>query len=221
MFWKDIYLGWFAIPVTIIGVVGIINAVNMLDGVDGLAASLGLMQLLLLSLLAYMVDNFEALRVLLILCFALSGFLFFNLRFALTHKIRVFMGDAGSMFIGFSLSWFLVCLSQNPAHPISAVTMLWIMAIPLFDTLRVMIHRIKHKRSPFSPGRDHIHHFLEEKGYHPIQINLILSMATLILGFFGIWGAVYHVAEGLMFMLFLGLFILYYGFIRHGLACKA
>jgi UDP-GlcNAc:undecaprenyl-phosphate GlcNAc-1-phosphate transferase len=210
LFMGVIHLGIFSIPLTLFAVVGVINAVNMLDGADGLAGSVIFVELVALALLAFWGGQQADATLLLTLLAAVLGFLVYNFRFPGRVQARIFMGDSGSMFLGFALSWFLISLSQG-THPVARpVIMLWIMIVPLFDTIRLLIVRALHGRSPFSPGRDHLHHVLEALGYSNLKINLIVSLLAGFGGLIGLIGEMVRIPAGLMFLSFIGFFIVYY-----------
>ena len=114
----------WAIPLTVLAALAVVNAINMLDGLDGLAGSLVLGILLVLTGFAWTIGDANAAKILIVLAGALTGFLFFNLPWPLRGRHRTFMGDAGSMVLGFAVAWFSVALTQRPgvAVPISAST---------------------------------------------------------------------------------------------------
>lgn len=149
---------------TVFCTVGVINAVNMSDGLDGLAGSQNLVSVAALALLAWAGGRWEELQILLMLSAAILAFLWFNLRIFGKKSASIFMGDAGSMFIGFTLTWYLIALSQGDNSVLSAVSAGWILGIPLMDTVGVMIRRILHRQSPFQADRGHLHHILLRTG---------------------------------------------------------
>lgn len=211
LFMGDIHLSYWGILVTIIAIVGVINAVNMTDGLDGLAATLTLSELSMLSILAKLDHQIVSMHILLIIICVLFAFLIFNFPFPkLRKQAYIFMGDAGSMFLGFTLAWFLVSLSQG-AHPAAKpVTMLWIMALPLFDATYVIIDRIRKRQSPFHANHDHLHYVLSQLGFDNLQIVLIISGVSLLLGIGGIMAGIEGVSEGVIFFSFLFLFVIYW-----------
>ena len=144
---------------TIVAVVGVLNAINMLDGLDGLASTILLQSFSALALLAVVSKFYHDAGVLLIMTSALFGFYMFNARIFIP-KAKIFMGDSGSMFLGFILSWFLIKLTQYNAEPVSAVAAGWIFGLPLLDTVVVIANRLKRRQSAFAAGRDHLHHKL-------------------------------------------------------------
>ena len=154
----DLKLGLWGIPFTIFASVGIINAFNMIDGLNGLCAGFALIALsALLIISGFNVANYP----LIIAIGSIIGFLFYNLGF-LGTKRRVFLGDNGSTYLGFLIAWTCINYSHSANNFIQPVTCLWIVAIPLLDCLGVIIGRAIKGIFPFSPGRDHIHHKLQE-----------------------------------------------------------
>ena len=153
--------GWLAIPVTVFSAIGVINALNMLDGIDGLAGSIALVAVVGMAIVSYFAGELNTLYILGLLSAVLIAFLIFNLRCDEDRCSLVFMGDSGSMFLGFVLSWFLISLSQGDDRVMAPVTALWLFAVPLNETLTMMIRRVRHRRSPFSADREHLHHMME------------------------------------------------------------
>ena len=211
IFYKDILLGHYtSLLVTIIAGLGIINAINMVDGVDGLAASLVLVELILLIYCAIHTQQFLAANILLLMIASVLAFLGFNFPFPGRPYAQIFMGDAGSMLLGFSLVWFLIELSQAKLQTVTPVTMLWIMSIPLFDTTTVMLHRFLKGRSLIASDRQHGHHLLLALNFSPFQINLLLAGANFVLGLVGLIAFNYRIKESIMFTSFLIIFVIYF-----------
>jgi UDP-GlcNAc:undecaprenyl-phosphate GlcNAc-1-phosphate transferase len=210
IFYKPIGLGVYSLPVTLIAGLGIINAINMTDGVDGLAGTLVLTELILLIACTIIKGQFLSLSILLLLVASVLSFLIFNFRWSRDWHARVFMGDAGSMFLGFALVWFLIELSQSGSQAITPVTMLWIMILPLFDTTAVMLYRVSKKKSIFCSDRQHLHHLLSGLNLTPAQISLLLGASNLLLGMLGLLAYHCQLAEGITFISFIILFVLYF-----------
>ena len=179
---QNFALGWLAVPVTVFVVVGVINALNMADGIDGLAGGQALVSLLLFCAFALYAGNYAVAERLLAVAGAVVGFLCWNLRRPGLPRAEVFLGDAGSMLLGFIIAWSAVRLSQNPAHPVSPVLGPWTIALPLIDTCSLILRRAKQGRSPFAADRDHLHHLLLEAGYSPTTIALAGMVVSLLLG---------------------------------------
>ncbi|MDM8557663.1 MraY family glycosyltransferase [Candidatus Parabeggiatoa sp. HSG14] len=206
---NNVELGMFALPLTIFSIVGVINALNMSDGIDGLAGGLVLVALLTLALTTWLAGFNKELCLLLLLIAVVIGFLGFNMRFPWQPRALVFMGDAGSMFLGFMLAWFLIELSQGEQRVITPVTALWILALPLMDTVSIMVRRILNGRSPFKADREHLHYFLLEKGFTVFQtLSIMLGLAAVfaLTGLIGLYGGI---SENVMFWGFVGLFVVH------------
>ena len=205
-------LGLAAIPFTIFSVVGMVNAINMIDGLDGLAGGVALIAVLWLVAVAATgpIMHVEDVQTLLALALAIAGFLCFNLRHPGRARASVFMGDAGSMMLGFALSWFVVHLSQGEQRVMAPMTAVWILGLPLMDTVTVMLRRIRARQSPFNPDRQHLHHLLLSRGLSDGQVTarmLALSAASGALGA-GAWWI--GIPESVQFYTFLVAFVIYY-----------
>lgn len=179
---SNLYLGWASIPLTIFAVVGVINALNMIDGSDGLAGGLVVVSLLLFGAYALYSGDVRIFGRLMTVVAAVAGFLAWNMRFPWQPRARVFLGNAGSMFLGFVIAWAAVRLTQNPLHPVSPVLGPWTIALPLVDCVALMFRRLQQGRSPFAADRDHMHHLLLDAGYSPAKIAWGLMLLSLLLG---------------------------------------
>ncbi len=201
-------LGVFAVPLTLLATIGVINAVNMSDGIDGLAASLTLVAVGSLGLIAWWAGQVDSLGILILLAGVLLAFLVFNLR--LDGSALVFMGDAGSMFLGFVLAWLLVKFSQGDERLFAPVTALWIFALPLIDTVSMMLRRALLGRSPFHADREHFHHIVMAAGFTPKQTLALMVLLAVIAATIGLAGHFFGVAEHWMFLGFIALFVLHF-----------
>ena len=208
-------LSVLAIPFTIFCTVGVVNAVNMADGLDGLAGGLVLVAFGSLAYLAYDSGSTRDLDVLLLLMACIVGFLIFNARSPWCKKAKVFMGDAGSMFLGFALARFLIDFSQGDQRIMHPVIALWIFAVPLMDTVAVMLRRIMAGHSPFSADRKHLHHLLLSKGLSVGQTVLLIWGLAAVLALIGIVCHSYGISDMAMLVGFLGLFAVYMGVLKH------
>jgi UDP-GlcNAc:undecaprenyl-phosphate GlcNAc-1-phosphate transferase len=202
----DMQLGVWGIPFTVFAVVGIVNAFNMIDGINGLCAGFALIALGALQAgSGFDVANYS----LVIAMGSIIGFLFYNLGF-LGIKRRVFLGDNGSTFLGFLVAWTCINYSQSTENLIRPVTCLWIVAIPLLDCLGVMVGRAIKGILPFSPGRDHIHHKLQNiTGSSSKTLIGLLALGSLVAGVGIIIEKTYLSAE-FSFMLFIIFALLFY-----------
>ena len=210
----ELHTGWLALPITIIGLVGVINAFNMTDGVDGLAGGLSFLIFGAMAVLAYQADTDVAVQLMSI-AVALFGFLLFNSRFFGRPKAAIFMGDGGTLFVGFAIGWYLVLLSQGEQAVIQPVTALWLFAVPLLDTLTVMIRRIRRSQSPFAADREHLHHIFLLAGFGVNgTVLVILASQVLYIGY-AFASLRFGIPEWFSFMLFLALFGGYYYAMSH------
>jgi UDP-GlcNAc:undecaprenyl-phosphate GlcNAc-1-phosphate transferase len=206
----DIVLGAYGLPMTVIGVVGVVNAINMIDGVDGLSGSISLVSAFAFASAAMFSGRVDDGVVLLCLCGAIVGFLCLNARFPGRKNALVFLGDAGALFVGFILAWYAVKLSSPQIRVISPAAVLWLLALPLFDTITVMSRRILDKRSPFSADRTHIHHILIDAGL-PIEkiVPILFAFASFLAGLGVLASVILGVPEHVLFGGFVLLFLLY------------
>ena len=169
-----------AMFVTVMLVVGAVNALNMVDGIDGLAGSMGLIALVAVALVATLGANATVLGLAVVLAAAVAGFLVFNLPLGVNRTIRVFMGDAGSMLVGFSLAWMMVSLSQDPRSAVAPVTLLWFAAMPIYDMVATGLGRVLRGESPMRADNNHLHHRLLKKGYSPrAALGVLAALAVL------------------------------------------
>jgi undecaprenyl-phosphate alpha-N-acetylglucosaminyl 1-phosphatetransferase len=194
--------GIFATPVTVIATVGVINSLNMIDGIDGLA---GMVSVVILSLLLLVsIISGSIIQALITVCIlgSVVGFLIFNMRRPGFKKAKVFMGDAGSTQLGFMFAYLLISLSQGDNRAISPVVGLWMFALPLMDTLGVMIRRIWLKKSPFVADRGHLHHLLMDAGFRVRHVVYAIAAFQLILGGVGVAGYYLGISESISFLVF-------------------
>lgn len=221
-FGEVLTLGVLAVPFTLFCTVGVVNAVNMSDGLDGLAGGLTVITLGALAYLAYDGGAVESLDTLMVLMASVLGFLAFNARSPWCRKAKVFMGDAGSMFLGFAIARFLIDFSQGDARIMHPVTALWIFAVPLMDTVAVMLRRIWARQSPFAADRQHLHHVLLAAGFSVAQTAVLIWTLALLLALVGIIGHIWGLPDGVMLAGFLGVFSIYAWSLSHlGKAARA
>ncbi len=203
-------MGVFAVPITIFATVGMINALNMSDGLDGLLGILVFIALVGLAVVAYVGGAYAQLQIVLLLASCTAAFLLFNLRTPLRGRASVFLGDAGSMFLGLALTWLVISLSQGENRAMSPVTALWLVALPLIDTVSIMLRRILKGRSPFLPDREHFHHVLLLAGFSVSQSVVFMASVAAVYAAIGLAGLYLGVPELYMFILFMFLFALHF-----------
>lgn len=169
--------------ISLFAIVVITNSFNLIDGVDGLAGSLGLLTSIIFGLYFYLSGELLYAVIAWSLAGSLVGFLIYNF-----SPAKIFMGDTGSLLIGLVNSILVIKFINIASNPGSAIPLpsapalgFSILVIPLFDTLRVVSVRIIHRRSPFWPDRNHIHHFLLDMGLSHKAIALLLPATNLLL----------------------------------------
>jgi UDP-GlcNAc:undecaprenyl-phosphate/decaprenyl-phosphate GlcNAc-1-phosphate transferase len=173
---------WLSLPLTVIFLVGITNAINLADGLDGLAGGTTFLCLCAVALLSSVGDHNASTALCLAFAGAILGFLRFN-----TYPATVFMGDAGSQLLGFTIGVLSIRATQSAATQISAATPILLLAIPILDTLSVMVQRVSEGRSPFSADRNHIHHKLLALGFghhEAVMVIYTVQAALFVLAYF-------------------------------------
>ncbi len=170
--------------VTFLVIVSLINAFNLIDGVNGLAGGLGFIASIFFGIWFYVTEAASLSILSFSLAGALLGFLFFNF-----HRGKIFMGDTGSMMIGFIISILAIKFIENNRVPGMETSPYYIKAapgvavaavlIPLFDMTRVFFQRILKKKHPFSADRRHIHHMLLDLGWSHTQISIALYFVSI------------------------------------------
>ena len=207
----EINLGVFSSAFTVFAVVGGINAFNMIDGMDGLAGSLSLISVTSLALLSWLSDDNLILSYSLILMAAIIAFLSLNLRIFGRTNAKIFLGDNGSTLFGFIICWLAIDASQGDNEHITSATVLWILAIPLLDSVCIMLRRIRKGRSPFNPDREHLHHIFTVAGYSNNLTLIAIILISISLAAIGIIGSQYsRVPEYFLFWSFILLFAIHY-----------
>ena len=180
----ELVLGPFGFFLTLFAVWAAINAFNMVDGIDGLLGGLSSVSLRRPGLSFGLMVSTAAMW-----CFAMIAailpYILLNLG-ALGRRYKVFMGDAGSTMIGFTIIWILLETTQGKTHPISPVTALWIIAIPLMDMVAIMYRRLRKGMSPFSPDRQHIHHLIMRAGFTSRRAFVLITTAAALLALVGV-----------------------------------
>lgn len=202
-------LGPWTVPFTIFATVGVINALNMIDGLDGLAGGLSFITVLALAYIAHDAGLQDRRDMLILLAFCVAAFLVMNAQIPGRRQAYVFMGDAGSMFLGFVITWFFIDMSQEPVRAMTPVTALWLMLIPLFDTVWLLIKRPLTGRLPTSADKEHIHHVLRMAGVSPAKTLYSLLGIGATCAVLGIVMMKAGVPQNYMFWAFIGLFLFY------------
>ncbi|MFN4144382.1 MAG: MraY family glycosyltransferase [Runella sp.] len=210
--------GWYeipdyiSIPFTIFIFIAITNAINLIDGVDGLAGGIAFIAGICFGSWFMLTRHYSMASM----AFSMSGALLGFLRFNFSKTSKIFMGDTGSLIIGFLVAFFAVKfirLNVSYQHdseayfnaPVLAVVLL---IVPIFDTLRVFLVRILNKRSPFKADRNHMHHILLDNGLSHFQTSATLWGVTIfnLVGYFITYP---YITNTQALFILVGLFFLY------------
>lgn len=194
---------------TVLCSVGVINSINMIDGIDGLSGSIVSLTLLPLVYFCWVAGDFGSVSLLVSILGAIQAFLFFNAR-VFRKTAAIFLGDAGSMFFGFLIVWFLVKLSQGSHAVLSPISAGWIFGLPLVDTIAVMVQRILEKRSPFDADRNHFHHKLLDVGFTVNQTVCIIAGGHFIFICIGLLSNTLQAFEPIFFWVFVSIVLVYF-----------
>ncbi len=206
-----------SIPFTVFATLAVVNGINMLDGIDGLAGGLVAVMLGYLAIFAFWLGEAESVSVIATLLGALAGFLLFNLPHPWRGARRTFMGDAGSLVLGFAVAWFTIDLTQQRDVAVPPVVMLWVVGLVLFDLFTVTVRRLLRRRSPVAADRAHIHHLLQRCGLSDRGALALLIAANALLGAIGAVGWRAGVSEPALFAAYVALGLAYFAvFIKAG-----
>ena len=201
--WIKDYCGLFGIqevpglvgmPLSVLLIIYIMNSINMIDGIDGLASGVGILSLITLTVIAYAENHFLHMLIGVSMLGVVSAFWLFNMFGSRERSTKVFMGDSGSLTLGLILSFLIINASDfgegNPSMngyymAIGFSTLI----IPMLDVPRIVFWRLAHRRSPFLPDRNHIHHLLMRCGLSQhatlavlLGVDVALILLTVLIG---------------------------------------
>src|SRR5262245_16480692 len=171
-----LFSAWVAIPLTRLVILGVTNAVNLADGLDGLAGGLSLISFAGIAYLAYQANDSLLVLLMMSILGGLLGFLRFN-----TYPAKIFMGDAGSQFLGHYLALAAILLTDSTRTMYSPLLALFIWGVPLLDTIGVIGQRLLEGRSPFIGDRNHMHHKLLARGLTHGQAVSVIYLAHAVM----------------------------------------
>lgn len=174
-FGEQFALGLLSLPITLLWFIGASNAFNLIDGLDGLAAGIGLFATGTVFVTALINDSWEASLLAAALGGALIGFLRYNLAPA-----SIFLGDCGSLFVGFALAAVAVRGSMKASTAVALLVPVLALALPLFDTSLAVARRLATGRSVFEADADHVHHRLLRRGFSPSGALIVLYVAAAV-----------------------------------------
>jgi UDP-N-acetylmuramyl pentapeptide phosphotransferase/UDP-N-acetylglucosamine-1-phosphate transferase len=176
---------WSSLLITILLIILIINAVNLIDGIDGLAAAVGIVASVAFGLFFYLSDDYGYTVMAVALLGALIAFIKYNVS---DGPNKIFMGDTGSLVIGFTLVVFAIHFNELVANGKSFIDLnsapsvsIAILIVPLFDTLRVIVLRLHYHQSPFVADHRHIHHMMLRAGLSHREATLYISLFNMFI----------------------------------------
>lgn len=208
----EIALGAWAIPFTYFAVFGVMNAINLIDGMDGLLPGLSAISFAFFAVLGYSSGNDAVIILSVAGLGAVCGFIPRNY-----PKARIFLGDSGSLFIGFSLAGLSILLTQG-AGGVKPMTPVLILCLPIFDTLRVMLIRVTGGRHPFRPDKRHLHHLITRSGVssrRTVNIMWLISVSMcLVAVLLNPYHSVALTAAGFLFILSMSLWVSHLASVR-------
>jgi UDP-GlcNAc:undecaprenyl-phosphate GlcNAc-1-phosphate transferase len=213
-------LGWFTLPVTVFAAMGVINAFNLIDGLDGLAGSLFIVAAAGLVLFAGLAGEAAVRWLLLVSIAAVAGFLALNARWPWNTRARLFLGDSGSLLLGFLLAWCCIRLGSGPQRALMPMTAVWLVAVPLLDTSTLIWTRWREGRSAIIADQRHLHHAFLRAGFSAGQAWLAISLLAIALGAAGVGFELAGVPDYLSFYSFMAFAFTYYFYLRHSWAAQ-
>lgn len=200
-----IYLGWLGIPLTMFWAICVMNVINLVDGLDGLAAGISSIATLTLLYIALVQGNIEVVALTAALAGSTLGFLPYNF-----NPARIFMGDGGSMFLGFALAAISVEGALKTITAAALIVSALALGFPLVDTAFAIVRRFMNRRPIQEADKDHIHHRLLELGLSQRQAVLLLYCVSALLGVNAIILISYRNAVSFV-LLILVIFLLFFG----------
>ncbi|MBT6169500.1 MAG: undecaprenyl-phosphate alpha-N-acetylglucosaminyl 1-phosphate transferase [Flavobacteriaceae bacterium] len=212
---KNVQLELFAVFFSLFAIIGVVNALNFSDGIDGMSSSLCLVTFISIAFFAFQAKDFIALKIVFCFISSIVAFLIFNIGAVKGSQYKIFMGDSGSTFLGLGIAWTLISFSQGNQSIFSPVTALWIYSIPLMDTISIVIRRISNGKSPFSPDRQHLHHFFTHIGKSDRQTLTIIILLSALIALIGILMDIFGIPDRFMFLLFMSLAFIYFFALRY------
>lgn len=204
-----LHLGLWGIPVTIFWIISVTNAVNLIDGLDGLAGGTSFIAALTLAAITWQQSSLlggtgmEVTALAIILAASVLGFLRYNF-----FPAKIFLGDTGSMFLGYALGTLAVMGVAKTATAISVIIPMVILGIPLLDVLFAILRRYQSQRPIFQPDKEHLHHRLMALGLSHRQTVLVIYGVNLVLGISAFLLTVLTNKQAVLLLFFLAVFII-------------
>ncbi|WP_409252035.1 glycosyltransferase family 4 protein [Bacillus sp. SCS-153A] len=184
-------LGWMAYPITILWIVGITNAINLIDGLDGLAAGVSSIGIATIAIMAGLAGKDLILLISVIILGSTLGFLFYNF-----HPAKIFMGDTGALFLGYSISILSLLGLYKSVTLFSIIIPIIILGVPIFDTTFAIIRRVINKQPISAPDKSHLHHRILAMGLSHrntvlviYALGVLFSVSAIMMSSVALWGA--------------------------------
>jgi UDP-GlcNAc:undecaprenyl-phosphate GlcNAc-1-phosphate transferase len=198
----DFELGFWSYPITIFWIVAITNAINLIDGLDGLSAGISAIGIATIAIMAGMNGKALIFMISIILLGSIMGFLFYNF-----HPAKIFMGDTGALFLGYSISILSLLGLYKSVTLFSFLVPIIILGVPIFDTTFAIIRRIVNKKPISAPDKSHLHHRLLALGFSHrntvlaiYMFGILFSISALLLSESTLWGSIFIIFGLLIIM---------------------
>lgn len=186
-------LGFWSYPITVLWIVGITNAINLIDGLDGLSAGISAIGIATIAIMAALAGKMLIFTLSVILLGSIIGFLFYNF-----HPAKIFMGDTGALFLGYSISILSLLGLYKSVTLFSFLVPIIILGVPVFDTTYAIIRRIVNKKPISAPDKSHLHHRLLALGLSHrntvlaiYAFGILFSISAILVSESTLWGTVF------------------------------
>ena len=197
-------LGWLSFPLTVGWIVGLTNAINLMDGLDGLAAGVSGIAAITIGVIS-MMEGFTSIG-LLALILGVSALAFLRSNF---YPAKIFMGDTGALFLGFSLAVLSIMSLTKMATTVSLFLPILVLGVPIFDTLLAIVRRLINKTPIFSPDKDHLHHRLLAMGLSHKRAVLVVYGVCIFLSLSAVGISLLPTGQAMMAMFLVALAVFF------------
>ncbi len=203
-------LGWLSVPITIFAALGVINAFNMIDGMDGLSSMVFMIAGISVMWLAAIAGRDANVLLLSVATAAVFGFSLLNTRLPWKKGAQVFLGDSGSVFLGFFLAWQFIDLANGAGRAFAPITAVWLFAIPMLDTTYLMRRRWRRGGSALDADQNHLHHAFLRAGFSVTRTWAAITALVLLTTTIGLAGHALGWPQYLMFYGYIAFGLVYY-----------
>lgn len=219
LFWnKPLELGWLSTAITVFAAMGVINAFNLIDGLDGLAGMIFIVAAAGMALLAADSSHLQVFQLLGLMLAAVLGFMAWNARLPWNRRGRLFLGDSGSLLLGFVLAWSFIALGNDQARfggrAFMPMTAVWLIALPLLDTSTLIWKRWREGHSAFRADRHHLQHAFLTAGFTVGQTWLAMTFMALAMATVGLAFEFVQAPDYASFWTFIAVALVYYHYMR-------